>query len=327
MLMARSGASVFGMLVAVGALACPRTAAAWSCAHPRLMTPALGAVPSNGLIWDVCYRHSCPPPTLTDSTGRLIELVVDQQVQSERYERVLTAYRPSEALVEGDAYRLESDDEWFPFSNELNVVEADVELPRLPELKAIDFLVRSILDRSIPAPFNARFTFEPFEGNLVVDPEGLLENPFEGLEFSPGKGPTDTYNVSPTELALSRPVEANGDRIFFLAKEHCYINFNAADWGAPASVRFGVLDFAGNFSGWSEPVSIEFPTEVTEYPVVMEPEGLYSPPAGGGRRRDYNATGACSMTSHQPSRQRSAFVFLLAAAGLLRRARSRLERA
>jgi len=330
--MGRSGAGVLGVFVALGgaALACPRTAAAYTCLPPRLMTPLLGtALPTNGLIWDVCYRTYigdpspmawCPPPTLTDSTGRLIDLVVEQQVQSTRYGRVLTAYRPSEALVAGDQYRLESDEEWFPFSNELNVVEADVELPPLPALKAVDFSVRKVLD-GYGAPFHARFTFEPFEGNLVVDPEGLLENPFEGVEFSPSKKPTDRNDVSAAVAGLSRAEEADSDRIFFLAKEACYINFNAADWGAPASVRFGVLDLAGNFSGWSEPVSIEFPTEVTEYPEVVterevEREGLYSPPA----------TSACSMTSHRSSPQTSRFVFLLAAAGLLRRARSRLDR-
>jgi hypothetical protein len=320
MLMGRPGAGVFGVFVAMAgtALTCPRMAAAYSCLAPRLVTPLLGtALPSNGLIWDVCYRthagdplplRHCPPPTLEDSTGHVIELVVDQQVQSTRYERVLTAYRPSEPLVVGERYRFESDEEWNAFSHEVDVVEADVELPPLPALKAVDFWVRSVLDDQ-GLPFHARFTFEPFEGNLVVDPEGLLESPFEGLEFSL----RDNASVA---SGHSRREEADSDRIFFLAKEACYINFNAADWGAPASVRFGVLDFAGNFSGWSEPVSIEFPSETTEYPEA-ERERLHAPPA----------TSACSMTSRGSSPQTSGFVFLLAAAGLLRLARSRLERA
>jgi hypothetical protein len=141
------------------------------------MTPLLGTpLPSNGLIWDVCYQTHigdpsppalCPPPTLTDSTGRLIELSVDQRVQSTRYARVLTAYRPSEALVAGDPYRLESDEEWSSFSTELEVVEADHEPQPLPVLMAVDFAVQDILT-GYGAPFHARFTFEPFEGNLVA---------------------------------------------------------------------------------------------------------------------------------------------------------------
>jgi hypothetical protein len=121
-------------------LAFPRTAAADSCVRPRLITPLPGTpLPSNGLIWDVCYRYAdCQPPTLTDSTGRRIELVVDQQVQSTRYERTLTAYRPSEALLVGDPYRLEVDDGYRPFAEELDVVDADVEVPPLPVLKTVE---------------------------------------------------------------------------------------------------------------------------------------------------------------------------------------------
>lgn len=98
----------------------PRTAAAFSCEPPRQLSPLDGAVaPSNSLIWDVCYETQidgsrsaneiCSPPTLTDSEGHAIGLNVEQQVRATRYARVLTAYRPSEALIVGNKYRLEAD--------------------------------------------------------------------------------------------------------------------------------------------------------------------------------------------------------------------------
>jgi hypothetical protein len=319
-------------MVALGfaALVYPRAASAYSCLPPRLLTPLVGTpLPSNGLIWDVCYQtlvvdlppaELCPPPTLTDAAGRQIELIVDQQVRSTRYARVLTAYRPSEALEGGGTYMLEADDEvsHFTFSYELTVVEADVEAPPVPVLKAVDFSVRQVLDGN-GAPFNARFTFEPFEGNLVADPEGLLETPFEGLELSL-LTPTERGDFARTAPAWQiHPQAPESDRHYFLAKEWCYVNFQDADWGASASVRFGVLDFAGNFSGWSEPVSIEYPSEVTEYPEVVrererQHELLYSEPSSG----------ACNLTSHAPSSRTSGVIFLLLSAGMLRRARSRI---
>ncbi len=103
--------------------------------------------------------------------------------------------------------------------------------------------------------------------------------------------------------------------------EGCYTNFETADWGAPASVRFGVLDLAGNFSGWSEPVSIEFPTEVTDYPVAREPDVAHEP-------HDYTRVNSvsCSTTHYGASSKTSTALLLLATAGLMRRARSRLTR-
>jgi hypothetical protein len=58
---ARSHARVFGVAVALrfAALACPRSAPAYSGLAPRFITPLVGStLPSNGLIWDVCYTQS-----------------------------------------------------------------------------------------------------------------------------------------------------------------------------------------------------------------------------------------------------------------------------
>jgi hypothetical protein len=259
--------AALALLSGCAVLAYPAAAVADTCVDPRQLTPLDGAVvPADTLIWDICYKHSheasilvctANPPTLTDSTGRAIELGVERQVEAARYAKVVTAYRPREALTVGERYLLELN--YFPpFSQEFTVVEPAPERPAPPLVSAVDF---SLYGGSYRA-FNARFTFEPFEGNLVADPTGSLSSELEGLDVS------------------SWPGGLPEAPIYYLANEPpCYVNFPEATWGATAQVRFGVVSLAGAFSGWSEPISIEYPTEQTDYPeVVLRRERRFSAP-------------------------------------------------
>jgi hypothetical protein len=50
------------------------------------------------------------------------------------------------------------------------------------------------------------------------------------------------------------------DRRVFLGRKICSQNWPGVDTGSKAQVRFGVLDAAGNFSGWSAPVEAQTPS-------------------------------------------------------------------
>jgi MYXO-CTERM domain-containing protein len=166
--------------------------------------------------------------------------------------------------------------------------------PAPPVVAAVDFSVSGILS-DFGGDFDARFTFEPFEGILVADPEGTLSSAFEGLEISfrePGEKP-----------------------VYYLVKEPCYVNFDTATWGAPATLRFGSMDLAGNFSGWSEPTFIEYPVDVTEYPEVVL-----------ARNRPYafaNNSNVCSVGGATPSKGGFGLLAVFVVAGAVRRARGR----
>jgi hypothetical protein len=233
------------------------------------------------LIWDVCYYApheasvqspgGCEPPVLKDDQGNAVELVVEREIRSERYARVVTAYRPARALTAGARYFVEPI--YFGgFEHALIVGDLPEAVPPMPVISAIDYSVHEHSDFA----FNARFTFQPFEGTLVVDAEGALADPFEGLEI--------------TRWGEDAPV-------FYLANERCYTNFADARFGAPATVRFGVVDAAGSFSGWTEPVSIEFPVEETSYPEVeaMLATADASVPVVGGSESSVT-NGGCSVS-------------------------------
>lgn len=266
-----------GVLVACAVLAYPRAAAAFSCGAPRQLTPLDGAVvPSDSLIWDICYKHSpeasagvCTSsvPTLRDGDGRTIELVVERQVDVARHAKVVTAYRPREALAVGMRYRVQLD--YSPrFSHEFSVIAPEAAPLSPPVVSAIDFAV----DDGVYSAFNARFTFEPFSGNLVAETEGALSSELEGLD-----------------LSWWLPVQAEQPRYYLANEPPCYVNFPEATWGAAVNVRFGVMSLAGEFSGWSEPISLEYPLERTTYPEVE----------GGNGRPD---TGVfCSVSGPAPS--------------------------
>jgi hypothetical protein len=284
-------------LVGCAVLAYPRAAVADSCWAPRQLAPLDGAVvPSDTLIWDICYKHSpeasiltctANAPTLTDSSGRAIELVVDRQVEAVRYVKVVTAYRPREALTVGERYRLEVD--YSPLSaHEFTVVEPAPERPAPPLVSAVDFSLYGGPHRA----FNARFEFEPFEGNLVADPTGSLSSELDGLDVT------------------SWP-ERPDEPVYYLANEPpCYVNFPEAAWGATAEVRFGVLSLAGAFSGWSEPISIQYPSERTDYPeIVARRERRFSAPDSS----------SCSVANRAPSLAPSGLLAALLIVGALRR--------
>jgi hypothetical protein len=58
--------------------------------------------------------------------------------------------------------------------------------------------------------------------------------------------------------SLSGQVSALGTNV---GSSTCDDNWPGADYGASATVRAGTIDASGRFSGWSEPVRLQFPEE------------------------------------------------------------------
>jgi MYXO-CTERM domain-containing protein len=102
--------------------------------------------------------------------------------------------------------------------------------------------------------------------------------------------------------------------VYHLANEPpCYVNSPEAGWGSMATVRFGVVSLAGAFSGWSAPLSIEYPSEQTDYPeVAAQRERGFSAPASS----------ACAVASGTPAPTAAGLVALMLV-GALRRASTR----
>lgn len=221
-------------------------AAAFSCGPLRELEPLWGAtVGSDAQILDICYYYTvqgkpradggCSVPVLQDAAGQQIELIEERRISSTEIAHVITTYRPASELAPG-TYRLFGDTE--SSMREFSVEEGVTEPPALPVLREIEDLVRS------PAGLFAPVIFEPFEGTLVVDRDGRTEDPLAAVDVSFG----------------AWPGYAKGIREFDLARGTCQVNFPTLDYGFSTTLRFGVLNAAGSFSGWTEPVQITLPS-------------------------------------------------------------------
>jgi hypothetical protein len=124
----------------------------------------------------------------------------------------------------------------------VRVVAAGAAPPAPPVIEALDYSVMVTGSQA-----EARFRFSAFEGLLVKD---------LGAQGSPSLAAIDVSHVGGDGDA--RPT-------LRLARTPCMENF-AAQPGASASVRFGVFDLAGGFSGWSEARQVQFPQTDTAFP-------------------------------------------------------------
>lgn len=248
---ARALSFALGVLIA----AVPRAGHAQSadCEPLREVHPLPGeALPVDGSIWDICYyvAHGdrttarsdevCAVPKLTDAQGRTVALELEKSADGPPT-RLVSRYRPLMPLEVGATYQLDPGAFSQPSGvRSVRVVAAGAALPAPPVIEALDYSVMG-------SQAEARFRFSAFEGLLVKD---------LGAQGSPSLAAIDVSHVGG---------EGDGRPSLRLARTPCMENF-AAQPGASASVRFGVFDLAGGFSGWSEPRQVQFPQMDTAFP-------------------------------------------------------------
>jgi hypothetical protein len=246
-------AFALGVLIA----AVPRAGRAQSadCEPLREVHPLPGeALPVDGSIWDICYyvAHGdrttarsdevCAVPKLRDAQGRALELELEKSADGPPT-RLVSRYRPLTPLEVGGSYQLDPGAFSQPSGvRSVRVVAAGAAPPAPPVIEALDY---SVVVKDSQA--EARFRFSPFEGLLVKD---------VGAQGSPSLAAIDVSHVG-----------GDGDArpSLRLARTPCMENF-AAQPGASASVRFGVFDLAGGFSGWSDARQVQFPQTDTAFP-------------------------------------------------------------
>jgi hypothetical protein len=249
--------SARALAFALGALivALPRAGHAQSadCEPLREIHPLPGeALPVDGSIWDICYYVArgdrstarsdevCAVPKLTDALGRAIELELVKSADGPPT-RLVSRYHPVTPLEVGASYQLDPGAFSQPSgARSVRVVAAGAAPPPPPVIEALDYSVKD-------SQAEARFRFAAFEGLLVKD---------VGAQGSPSLAAIDVSHVGG---------DGDGRPTLRLARTPCMENF-AAQRGASASVRFGVFDLAGGFSGWSEVQQVRFPQLDTAFP-------------------------------------------------------------
>ena len=223
------------------------------CEPLREVHPLPGeALPVGGSIWDICYyvangeRDSalpdqvCAMPKLSDAQGKPIALELERRADGPPT-RLVSRYRPVTALEPGVTYKLDPGVFSSPSGvRDVRVVAAANDVPPPPVIQALDY---SVMGTSA----EARFRFAPFSGLLVKD---------LGAQGSASLAAIDVSHVGDDDDP--RPT-------LLLARTPCRENF-AAQPGASTNLRFGVFDLAGGFSGWGEPMPVQFPQTDTAYP-------------------------------------------------------------
>lgn len=263
-----------------------RVAHAQDCQPVREVRPLPDEpLPANGYIWDVCYYvvngdragarsdEICSEPRLFDAQGTAVPLEMERRADAPPT-RLVTRYRPQQPLLVGASYELEPGEYARPAGRRtVRVVNAAEGMPAPPEVLSIDYQVRG--ESAV-----ARFRFADFRGLLLKD---------VGAQGQPSLATVDV-----SRLAVDAAPELE------LARQPCRENF-AAEPGARAALRFGVLDLAGNFSGWGETEAVQFPTSDTEF----------SAASGSEEAGEAGDDGGCSLGA--PTRRGPAPALLLAA--------------
>jgi hypothetical protein len=254
-----------------------RNAGAQDCQPLREVRPLPEEpLPANGYIWDVCYYvvngdrqgarsdEICAAPRLFDAQGAAVPLEIERRADAPPTRQV-TRYRPLVPLQVGATYALEPGEYARPSGRRSVRVVAAVEvMPAPPELRSLDYQVRG--ESAL-----ARFRFADFDGLLVKD---------LGAQGQ----------VSLAAVDLSRQA-ADAMPELELLKTPCRENF-AAEPGASTMLRFGVLDLAGNFSGWGETAAVQFPESDVEFSAAGNTPGA---------EESSEEDGGCSLRAGAPA--------------------------
>jgi MYXO-CTERM domain-containing protein len=239
--------ALFTALAALVTVA-PRGARACSCAwlETDALFPADGQqdVPTNTRIWvgggmywaepgDAEYRL-----TLLDGDGATVEVLYSDLTG---YNDLISVMTPTSALQAGETYEI-----WVDGDEVLGRFtvgsDSDTSPPTVP----------AEMDRESSASARVagmQSSCGPSDVvNLTLENTGLVYVAnIEGVE-----GP-DTATLDGESSDLSPAPE------FRIGSAGCTWSWPDAAPGASTTVRWGVFDLAGNFSGWSEPVSVSVP--------------------------------------------------------------------
>jgi hypothetical protein len=241
-------------------------AQALTCVGPGGIVPPGGVamaadtqrvMPPDGLIVTLCPTESvsayCQPPILghTLEEDLLIRtddrlLLGDGSLDRDGNPRLrVLRFRALQPLVVGDTYQFalrDVDGSVASKSSSVVVVEAASTPPPLPVVTDLSYLQTFGFSQAIRLAF---FRLEHVSGLLVADVGEPDEDPWR--------------NISP------RFSEHSEHGFYFrLGVDECDANFRQADLGVETTVRFGQLDAAGRFSGWTSQYLVSYPAADNE---------------------------------------------------------------
>jgi hypothetical protein len=210
-------------------------------------------IPANGSIWLVCDPEYCSSPTLTNAEGETIPLE-----EAERWSRpnsgvgpaevAVIRYRPSIPFELGATYRVSG----RPFE----VAADEGSPPALPWIKS-----RGYIHGGLTPSTAAYFQLEYPKGLLVADVAPPDDDPRQSIAL-------DFWVTSDDPSSAA----------FMLGTDDCGGNFSAAAPGVSTQVRFGILDAAGRFSGWTRFYDVNYPEDGADLPTEVFLPGDELPP-------------------------------------------------
>jgi hypothetical protein len=238
------------------------------------MTPESRSMPIDGLIVTICPSSSgpsvyCQPPLFGHTLNE--DLLIrrdrsffrgDDSLDPDGYP-TLEVFRfvPVIPLVVGDTYELALrgiDGTVASAVTSFVVVEASATPPPLPVVNALEYVQAPGFERAVRV---ATFRLEQVSGILVADVGEPEESPWQNVSL--------------------RFTDRDEQGVFYrLGIDDCDANFWQADLGVTTKVRFGQLDAAGRFSGWTPDYLVSYPeTENEGMPlpgevVMLDVEGV-----------------------------------------------------
>lgn len=209
-------------------------------------------MPADGLIVSICptdYSSPyCQPPLLGHTLAEDLLfrtddrlLLGDGSLDPDGNPRLrVFRFVPSQPLVVGDTYELalrDVDGHIASTRSSVVIVDAATTPPPLPVVTELSYLQTFGFSRAIRLAF---FRFEQVSGLLVADVGEPDEDPWQNISL--------------------RFTEQSDQGFYFrLGIDECHANLWQADLGVETKVRFGQLDAAGRFSGWTASYQVSYP--------------------------------------------------------------------
>lgn len=242
-------ASAFVAVIVGSAAVAPRDARACSCGDPGLYAP----VPSNGAVDVVRNPHVfraeegdlVTAAQFVHDEGGAIDAVV---THIEAGDTSVYAFAPVSLLEPNRHYEVQTDSRWGPHFTTGTAI--DDEPPPLPEVRLTStWSTRLVTSSCGPGSLHgASFEVTSIgEAPVVLVHRGASPSAFDG-----------TFSGEVTRV-LSR------DAIIELGSGGCAGGWPTATGGAEESFSFALIDRAGHFSGWSDPVDVVLPSTVPAF--------------------------------------------------------------
>jgi hypothetical protein len=261
---------LFGIGLLIAASLGPKAAFAYTCPSRAVDDPVSGAVdvPLNMRFWRLADLDPAEPVVLEDCAGNVVPLTPSEiAVPPRRWESSpLRVYTPTAALRANTQYCRPGGSPWFTTGT--TTLDTPPAAPVLgqPVVETWEY----VADYYGPA-YRATFT------GLSRPPTSLLLVNLDGAA---------TFDASTLSGAVQGVQENFGRPDEFALEDlaRCGNNWPGVALGATTTVALGYLDIAGNFSGWSDAVTIVVPNTWT-YPAAdggSEGGGEASSGAAGG---------------------------------------------